>query len=384
MIVFMKNLMTVVLAVALLFSPAVSDDEIASDNEVVYTELGIPLELHYEQTTSSVIPWDLEIYDEKLYIGAGDYDENTGPVYSMCFDIEQEEWLDVGVLRDEQISRFCQINGKLIAVGTDPMDDWSLGNYYVLGDDGWETVRSLPNGIHNFDMIEFDGKIFAGVGTEDVDETVAMSTDGGKSWTYIPLYKDGKPFDTSGYKWTRTYEFTQYNGQLYALLSFQLGFGSQHMIFRYEDGKMVWLSDKVFSLIGGISVGRKYWNGEFEFDGACYITANALYAIRDFSNQESYEKIEMPGGESVADAFLRDGVMYALAFKRDTKNKEYNVVIYKSTTGKTGSFTPVAEFTYPVPPVSFDTDGNHFYVGMGYTTNVTAKCGMVLRIKPKA
>jgi hypothetical protein len=220
------------------------------------------------------------------------------------------------------------------------------------------------------------------MGTEDVDNTVAVSTDKGQSWTYVPLYKDGKRFDTSDYKWSRTYEFTQYNGQLYALISFQLGFGSSYMVFRYENGKMVWLSDRVTKLLGGSSVSRKYWGGEFEFGGACYLTLGSLYAIRDFSNQESYEKIEMPNNERVADAFLKDGVIYVLAFQQDSKTKEYTITIYKSTTGKTGSFETVQSFTYLVPPCSFDTDGNYFYVGMGYSTTKQTKSGTILRVKP--
>ena len=271
---------------------------------------------------------------------------------------------------------------RYFAPGIDPTGSWDTGNYYYLQDGKWKTMRTIPNGVHNFDMIEFDGKIFAGMGTEDVDDTVAVSTDEGKSWTYVPLYKDGKRFDTSDYKWSRTYEFTQYNGQLYALISFQLGFGSSYMVFRYEDGKMVWLSDRVTKLLGGSSVSRKYWGGEFEFDGACYLTLGSLYAIRDFSDQESYEKIEMPNGERVADAFLKDGVIYVLAFQQDSKTKEYTITIYKSTTGKTGSFETVQSFTYLVPPCSFDTDGTYFYVGMGYSTTKQTKSGTILRVKP--
>lgn len=356
--------------------------DFAPDAELV--ELGIVSQRSYGPESLANSAWDIKIWNGQVFRGAGDYDKNTGATPIFAFDIATQRWQNYGTVPDMAIHGYEVIDGMLCAAGIDPSGGWDLGNYYYLEDGKWKKKRTIPNGIHNFDMIEFDGKIFAGMGTEDADDTVAVSTDGGETFTYVPLYKDGEPFDTSGYKWTRTYEFTEYNGQLYALLSFQLGIGSKHMIFRYEDGKMVWISDQVFPLIGGISVGRKYWNGEFEFDGACYLTANALYAIRDFSNQESYEKIKMPGGENVADAFLRDGVIYTLAFKQDNKTKEYNVTIYKSATGKTGSFTPVAEFTYSVPPISFDYDGNHFYVGMGYNNGAKAKSGMVLRVKPAA
>lgn len=355
------------------------------DPDAQVAELGIVTERSYGPESFANCAWDIKIWNGQVFRGAGDYDKNSGATPVFAYDIAAQKWQNYGTVPDMAIHGYEVIGGTLCAAGIDPSGGWELGNYYYLEDGKWKKKRTIPNGIHNFDMIEFDGKIFAGMGTEDVDDTVAVSTDGGESWSYVPLYnKDGQRFDTTGYKWTRTYEFTQYNGQLYALLSFQMGIGSKHMLFRYENGKMVLVNDQVFPLISGISVGRKHWNGEFEFDGACYLTASTLYAIRDFSNQESYEKIEMPNGETVADAFLRDGVIYTLTFKQDKKTKEANVVIYKSTTGKTGSFTPVASFTYSVPPISFDYDGNHFYVGMGYYTNAPEKGGMVLRVKPNA
>lgn len=357
---------------------------VAFDPEAEIAELGILSYKNYGPESFANSAWDVKVWNGQVFRGAGDYDKNSGVTPILAFDIATGRWKSYGNKHDQAIHSFEEIGGTLYAPGIDPIGSWEFGNFYYLKDGKWKTMRNLPNGIHNFDMIEFDGKIFAGLGTEDADDTVAVSSDGGESWSFVPLYKDGKPFDTSGYKWTRTYEFTQYNGQMFALISFQMGIGSSYMIFRYENGKMVWVTDGVNTLLGGVSVGRKHWNGEFEFDGACYLTAGSLYAIRDFSMQENYEKIEMPNQERVADAFLKDGVIYTLTFKQDTKTKEYTVVIYKSTTGKTGSFTPVADFTYPVAPISFDSDGNCFYVGMGYNYYAKAKSGMILRVKPAA
>lgn len=354
--------------------------EFDPDADVV--ELGILSSRYYGPAALANTAWDVKVWDGKVYCGAGDYGENTGKVPIFSYDIATNRWEFRGEMPDQAVHSFEEIDGTLFAPGIDPTGSWDTGNYYYLQDGKWKTMRTIPNGVHNFDMIEFDGKIFAGMGTEDVDDTVAVSTDKGQSWTYVPLYKDGKRFDTSDYKWSRTYEFTQYNNQLYALISFQLGFGSSYMVFRYEDGKMIWLSDRVTKLLGGSSVSRKYWGGEFEFDGACYLTLGSLYAIRDFSDQDSYEKIEMPNDERVADAFLKDGVIYVLTFQQDKKTKEYTITIYKSTTGKTGSFETVQSFTYLVPPCSFDTDGTYFYVGMGYSTTQQTKSGTILRVKP--
>ena len=57
------------------------------------------------------------------------------------------------------------------------------------------------------------------------------------------------------------------------------------------------------------------------------------------------------------------------------------VVIYKSTTGKEGSFIEVTSFDYAGTPISFDFDGDHFYIGIGSFAD-PSKAGMLLRVKP--
>jgi len=123
-------------------------------------------------------------------------------------------------------------------------------------------------------------------------------------------------------------------------------------------------------------------------DGACYIATGGLTVVTDFANQENWKQIPMPGGETVVDAFLRDGVIYTLAYAQNrnpsTHNVEsYRTVIYKSTTGKEGSFQEVLSFDYTNTPMSFDWDGKHFYIGTG-PSKESAKVGMVLRATPAA
>ena len=352
------------------------------DPDAAVVELGILSERSYGPSSFANCCWDIKIWNGQVFRAAGDYDKNSGAAPIFAFDIATGKWQNYGTVPDMAIHGYVEIDGKLCAPGIDPSGSWDAGNFYRLEDGKWKTVRTIPNGIHAFDMLAFDGKIFVGVGTEDFDNTVAVSKDGGETFEYVPLYQDGALFDTSSCSMSRCYELTEYNGQLYALICFKVGIGSNYKVFRYENGKMVLVNDQAFSLIGGSSVSRKYWTGEFEFDGACYLTLGALYAIRDFSDPDSFEKISMPNKEKVADAFVKDGVIYVLGSRQDTKTKEYNIVIYQSTTGKAGSFTPAASFTYAAPPLSFDYDGNHFYVGIGYNSAVVEKCGMVLRVKP--
>lgn len=357
------------------------------DKDAALVELGVICDQWYPDNLTARFAWDIKIWEGKIYRGAGDYDKNSGSTLILTYDIAKQRWGITGYASDEAIHGFEEIGGTLYAPGIDATGGWDLGNFYVLEKGKWKQVRNLPNGVHNFDMIEHEGRIFAGLGTETLGNTVAVSEDGGKTFQFAPLYKDGKPYTPAGAKSSRTYEFVKYNGHVYALVYLHMGFGGVYEVFRYEDGKMHYMANGVKLL--GSYISRKYFGGEFEFNGACYIASGGLTVVTDFSDPENWKKIPMPGEEIVADALLRDGVIYTLAFLRN-KNpttqvvNSYKTVIYKSTTGQEGSFEEVLSFEYPATPLSFDYDGTYFYIGTGTAISKEQdKTGMVLRAKPK-
>ena len=338
----------------------------------------------YEAGNVANYVWDVKIFDGKLYRGAGDYDKNSGDTPFITFDFETGRWSSVDIATDEAIHRFVEIDGKLYTPGIDSRDSggWSLGNYYVLEDGKWQKMRNVPNGIHCFDMIGFGGKMYLGVGTETVENTVAVSSDAGKTWSYLPLHNhDGGKFDTSPYEWSRTYAFAEFKDTFYALLQFKKTGATAYdmLVFRYDDGKMVYVAENTINA----RVSRNYWQSAFEWNGKCFITANGLYAVTDFAKPDTHKKIELPKGEMVSDAILYNNEMYVLSclFNEDSTIK---TVIYKSATGEEGSFTEVASFDYGARPYSFDFDGSYFYVGTGgvLSAEYSGKAGMLLRVKP--
>ena len=327
--------------------------------------------------------WDVKIWGDLVYRGAGDYDKNSGVTPILAFNKQTQRWVKLSNTEDQAIQRFVELDGTLYAPGIDPAGSWDLGNYYVLDGEQWKQVRNLPGGLHNFDMIGFDGKIFAGLGTETLGDTVAVSQDKGESFTFVPLYRDGALLDTSGYEYSRTYAFVEYKGGLYALIRFKkIGVTSYDTyIFRYVDGKMEYQSEADNRLQG--TSGRNLWQGKLEWKGTCYVTSTALNAITDFSKPETHKQIPMPNGGVVTDILLYDDELYVLSFlfKEDMT---CGVTIYKSNTGQEGSFVEVTSFDYAGMPISFDFDGDHFYVGIGSSFADSSKAGMVLRVKPAA
>lgn len=351
------------------------------DENAPLVELGIICDNWYDSGSKATYPWDIKVWNGKVYRGAGDYDKNSGATTILSYDIATHTWDASYKAKDEAIHGFVEINGTLCAPGIDAQENWTYGNYYILDEKGnWQKQRNLPNGVHNFDMIESNGKIFAGLGTETVGDTVAVSSDGGKSFVFAPLYKDGNPYDLSKFDHSRTYEFATLNGTVYALIGLYPKSGSTVWgIYRYEDGKMHYMAEGR-TLLDGTEFSRKYFGGTFELNGTCYLTARRLYAIQDFSNPSSWQGVSMPNQGKVSDAILRDGVIYVLS-SRQNKDKTFHTIIYKSTTGQPGSFEEFASYDYSGFPLSFDYDGTHFYVGTSTNSLDKSKIGMVLRVK---
>lgn len=353
---------------------------VSFDPAVAVAELGIFSNNYFPGNTAANRAWDVKIWGDLVYRGAGDYDKNTGATPILAFNKETQSWVQMGITADEAVQRFVEIDGKLYTPGIDPTENWEMGNFYVLEGDTWKKVRNLPGGLHNFDMIGFDGKIFAGLGTEILGNTVAVSRDKGESFSFVPLYRDGVLFDTAGYEYSRTYAFAEYDGNLYALIRFKKNGVTSYdtFIFRYTDGKMEYLSVADNRLQG--TPGRNFWQGRLEWRGTCYLTSTALNAVTDFSKPETHKQIPMPNGGVVTDILLYNDELYVLSytFREDMTCR---VVIYKSATGEDGSFTEVVSFDYAAFPIAFDFDGEHFYIGTGMCPTDAAKAGMLLRVK---
>ena len=172
--------------------------------------LGIPLAADYPDAAFGGCGayarnvWALQPYDGRLFIGCGNSANggpaaNAGPVPVVAYDpvrgVFEREW----TAPDEQIDVFRVLaDGRLCVPGHDPREDWSFGNFYrrAAGSAAWEKVRTLPKGIHVYDMAEFDGALCAcGFGTYE-------SADGGRTF----VHADGP----------RYYAFLRFPQSLYA------------------------------------------------------------------------------------------------------------------------------------------------------------------------
>lgn len=316
------------------------------------------------------VPWDLCLFDGKLYVGAGDYGRNIPPKEFMCYDTKTGAFQSVGACDDEQINRFLVLDGKLYAPGTDPRSSWDYGTYYRLEDGVFIEHFAIPDGVHTFDMCHYDGKLFAVIGTYLDTYPVQMSRDGGESFETVMLMRDGEsvpPAKASEDEVNRCYNlFPLSNG----LFLFYLG-----SLYRYDAESETFLFEKEY---------RSYYLdkdtyvpilSDCEFGGKFFFTTMFLYrAELEEKTLSAPVEITLPDSEKISDLLVWEDTMYLLTLRK--WGLSYTVKVYQTKDGE--NFDEAFAFSYPVPAMSFAYDGKQFYFGMGEINAKQAENGTIL------
>ncbi len=388
----MKRLLALTALIALLLTATAcgkTEPLVPSTPGQLYTELGVALEQTYMSGGVERNPWDIEMYNSRLYVGSGDYDRNYGPVNMWYYDFKKQTWEIDCFLEDEQASRFKLIDGKLYVPGIDPKASWDMGTYYVLDGENWKTYETLPNAAHNFDMIKHDGKLFAGLGAKSGCSPILVTTNE-ETWEPVELYKDGSPVDTAGYTYVRVYDFLTLKGELYAYFSLSgsdSGKPSYMEIYRYDGEKFVFYSDMPRKLdYTGLNT-YAFLHQRVEFKGYQYLTTGKLYRSADMITPEA---IAMDGDAEVNDLRVIGKKLYVLC-SEEYVTENGDVAFYNSLrvtkNGKT--YTEVFRFSYPVRALCFTYQDGTVFLGMGFGTKATKdwsfydENGMILAINQK-
>ena len=289
----MKRAISLILSFILLFLlSACSNGTQSSDASAPiskapgFYELGIPSSESYSDFyINARNPWDMIVGDGKLYIGGGDYDFNTGPADIWVYDTKTEKWSNSGAVEDEQIGRFIHLGNKIIAPGIDPRYDPENGRCYVLGDSKWETFCEVPDAVHTFDIIEFNGKLFFGIGTDDYSKKtpIKVSSDGGKTFADVTVYYESVPVpEMEGCVCLRVTDFFIANGELYCLLVANNGKYHEYRYFKYDGKNFQFHSkfgpNKSFANWQRSRIGEKVTFGDF-----CFLTTGYLYKTKNFT-----------------------------------------------------------------------------------------------------
>lgn len=372
----MKNTIVCVLLMALLFCGCQSDH---SPSQIAIKDLGIPTIEQYPDDTVSRCPWDMTVWNNKLYVGAGDYGANTGPVDCMTYDCQMGQWENSGTVLEESIARFCSVDGTLMIPGIDStVDGHLLGEYYALQDGQWQMKRTITGGIHCFDLVSFEDKLFAGLGVTQGEYPVADSEDNGETFTQVPFYQNGQPVATAKDA-IRVYDLFVLNQTLYAVyISENNESGKPHdfecSVYRYEDERFVYESDwnPCYETVGATQIP---FAAKEVFHNRLFVATGYLYEADD---SFAFEKISLENG-IVLDLLQKDGILYALS-NTSREDGTVDISVWRTQTGEI--FEQVLCFNYPTPALSFALQGETYYIGIGNMNLQHDANGTVLAVTP--
>jgi len=331
---------------------------------LTYTDLGVPnAELYGEEQINSRLAEDMTVFDGRLFVGSGDYDANTGPVCVASCDLDTGIWEHSDPLPDEQIKRFRVLKGELVTLGTDPTEEWDLGNYYVFKEGVWEIFRNLHGGVHCFDALEFEGKLFFALGVSAGNFPAVVFDD--VAYSAVGFYKDGKLIDTTKFEIIRVYNLFTYKGELFAFLT--LGSSESYLmdLYRFDGENFVYSHG---SLPGEDMPDVISWGERL------FMVANSTLLVSD--DLLSFNAINLGKGAHVADITESNGKISVLTW-RELALGYYEVAIFED--GGDG-FSKVLGIITRAPAGAFCKDGSDFYISLGTRDLPSRDTGRVVKV----
>ena len=118
----------------------------------------------------------------ELYMGYGDYDENTGPIEISVYNPRRSSYGTKLRFPTEAVELFRPIGDRLYAPAIDPRGDGPSAAVAVGEPDGrWSNNKNVWM-THVFDVATFDGTDLWLVGSRDIQAIAVRSRDGGGTW----------------------------------------------------------------------------------------------------------------------------------------------------------------------------------------------------------
>lgn len=358
-------------------------------HEYTIDDISSPVAEHYESYPVGRNPWNMTVFDGKLYVASGDYNANSGRTPIFTYDIEKAEWCEPFVTSDESLEVFREIDGRLYAVGNDSILG-GMGNYYVLDNGVWTAYTDIPGAVHVFDAISFGGKMFFGIGVEDNASSPVLALDE-SGYSEVDFTKNGKSIFPVGETFTRAYNLMIADGELFVFLLRAVNSAqSVQEFYKYNGEEFEFVCERdsnevyFFTIpvetngeVANKKLSQNFFNYEFTRNGYAYFATGALFKTKDF---KSFERLLPEGGAIITDTVKYGDEYYALGFRRSKTNEGANGNFIWRLEEDDG-FTVVA---------SFGSEGNYalslaisedeFFVGMGNRAS-TDGVGEIYRIK---
>ena len=318
-----------------------------------------------EEDTYSRNVWDLQIYNNLLFIGAGNSANegpsiNSGPVYLKVYNPKTNKFSVETKINDDQIDIFKILNNHLLIPGHDATASWDWGNFYMrLKNNKWHQYRNIPKALHVYDLVIKDKKLFAAIGLNE-GAAVGITTDMGKHWNIIKLGR------------SRVYNFLNIGDEFYAIKKFKRTSSGYFSVAQYINGKFMPRYDvSIYDIFPDTKFIIKYSRmiRAISFDKrAIYIGAYkynshqtkpfGLYWIKNNAHKIDI-KHYIPH-----DILRRDNKLYVLV-SEEIDDKTTNIKVLEFNINNLSTYKELFSFKYGTFARSFELLNGKFYFGMG-------------------
>lgn len=268
------------------------------------TNFDFLLSPHTNKASSANIVRNIAAYNGRLYPSYGDIAVNFGPVDIVSYDplIGKPIREMLNVPEDSVDGWYASTTGKFYVAGGDARESWTFGNLFVNDGLGWQKKRTIYNGVHVSQVVEFQGHLFT---QKNVDQPpifdypyILVSDNQGASWSYEQI--DPGPLDStppyssavvSGFEIV-THQihdgFTREVEYLYATFVWnQAGEGKISRLYRFDGQK--WERVRIYTPsgepTGSISIVGAFQGQLLVF---CFVTGSGtyLYALDGLTQKE--------------------------------------------------------------------------------------------------
>jgi len=342
------------------------------------SRLGNPYRERYPDSSPDVFSRnirDMILYKDRIYVGAGDYWKNTGPVEIRSFAPGKRTFRREFIAPDEMVSRFYVFEKRLVAPGNDPRESWAFGNLYLKKAGRWRKVRTIPHGLHCFRLAYVNAHLYAHVSTENGTKIVETGN-WGKSWRPVPA--PGIPSVIFPYRETLC------------------GLDREATFYVLEDGvltarPMVPRRRRLLPVNPAGAPATAFYREAVRFKKGVLLLP-PFSSLRPESPPRGLAYLEEPeetprpiplfGGRSIADVVSRGRVLYLLCTRPSADG--YTNTIY--STDDVTTWRAVVTFETRAFARSFEEARGRFYVSLGCNgpagKNLPAETGDILSVIP--
>ena len=370
-------------------------------------DLGIPYEKMYPggEKFYARNPWDLKVFGNRLYVGAGNSSNkgpavNSGPVAVIYFDPRSGRFIKEVLVDEEQLDLYREFNDHLYIPGHDTTQSWKLGNYYrKSSEEEWGKKRNIPGALHVYDLAWHGQEMFAALGTRK-GAAVAISTDDGQSWKVQNIGKN------------RVYSFVKVRNKLFAMkripthgqvIRNEKLFGvaefkqPRSFIPRYDlrtsdifpSGYL--LENKQKKVVRSVQYdGKTFYIGAYIHNDHQYLPFGVFAATSFDENHLDVERICLPNQYRPWDLLVSDGYLYILIEQLGTRGDGTIVKVLRSKGGDPSKWEEYFQFSAATFARSFEIMDRDFYFGLGCETNdpdhweqkeLNPSTGKILRVR---